>query len=66
MSDTEIVNRLIELHSPRPIPEGKTWMGGRPGHPEDTPCEGCATGDPFMDEVWPCETRRIIDSGRSE
>lgn len=66
MTDTEIVDKLIELHSPTPIPEGKTWMGARRDHPEDAPCAGCSTGDPFLDPFWPCETREIINEGRSQ
>lgn len=59
--DCAKLNRIRELHSPTPIPEGNTWMGARKDHPEDAPCEGCATGDPYLDQTWPCATRQICD-----
>ena len=57
-TDAEKVAAIRELHSPVPIPEGKKWMAHEEG---ETPCAGCQTGDPFLDEPWPCETRRICD-----
>lgn len=61
--DADKLARIRELHSPVPIPEGKRWMGG--DGPDDAPCAGCRTGDPFLDPTWPCETREIADEGMS-
>lgn len=62
LTDAEKIAKIRELHSPmQPRAEGQVWMGARPGHPKDVPCEGCATGDPYLDQAWPCETREICD-----
>jgi hypothetical protein len=58
VSDTEKLQRIRELHSPVPIPEGMQHMVFGPG---EAPCSGCSTGDPYLDEPWPCETRKICD-----
>jgi hypothetical protein len=52
------LEKIRELHSPEPIPEGMVLMGHKEG---ETSCQGCATGDPFLDQTWPCETRMIAD-----
>lgn len=58
LTSSQRLAEIRELHSPVPIPEGKKWMGHRPG---EQPCSGCETGDPYMDDPWPCKTRKIAD-----
>jgi hypothetical protein len=29
-------------------------------------CDGCATGDPYLDPDWPCETRELADKGLAD
>ncbi|AZS12629.1 hypothetical protein HWB99_gp093 [Mycobacterium phage DrLupo] len=60
-TDAEKVAAIRELHSPVQPPEGHIWMGARPDHTDDVPCAGCSTGDPYIDQPWPCETRKICD-----
>jgi len=50
---------VLDLHTPEAPPPGKTWVsGGSLAH-----CKGCSTGDPFLDEIWPCPTIRAIKAG---
>jgi hypothetical protein len=51
--------RILDIHQPIAPPEGQYWLsGGTRPH-----CSGCATGDPFMDPGWPCQTvQSIVDS----
>lgn len=60
-TDAEKIQRIRELHSPVERSEGKTWMGAPQHAPNTVPCAGCSTGDPYLDEPWPCETRKICD-----
>lgn len=59
--DADKLARIRKLHSPVPIPEGKRWIGADKS--DDVPCAGCRTGDPYLDQTWPCETREIADEG---
>lgn len=53
----QALERLRELHAPEDVPKGLRYLDDT-----DVPkCKGCATGDPFLDPVWPCPTREIID-----
>lgn len=39
---------VLNIHVPFTPPVGTAWIsGGRKPH-----CEGCATGDPFLDQSW--------------
>jgi hypothetical protein len=55
-----IADPVRELHVPADIPEGMVWMGARADHPEDRPCAGCQTGDPYVDNAWPCATADLV------
>lgn len=49
---------VLDLHVPWAPPEGAQWVsGGAASH-----CDGCATGDPFLDPDWPCPTVKAITS----
>lgn len=53
------ITRVRELHKPEVPPEGSKWVSG--GH--GAHCEGCSTGDPFLDQPWPCPTITALDGG---
>jgi hypothetical protein len=51
------IQRVRDHHQPETPPEGHQWVsGGRVPH-----CVGCATGDPYLDAEWPCDTIRLVD-----
>jgi hypothetical protein len=46
------IRAVLDLHTPTAPPEGHSWVsGGKTPH-----CEGCASGDPYLDPDWPCPT----------
>lgn len=47
---------ILDLHKPEAPPPGHSWVsGGAAPH-----CEGCSTGDPYLDPEWPCDTVTLI------
>ena len=57
MKPQEALRLIEQLHPPDYPPEGHTWLSGS----AEPICGGCATGDPFLDPYWPCETMKIIN-----
>jgi hypothetical protein len=57
----QALEAIKQLHAPDYPPEGFRWTDGS----TEPICGGCATGDPYLDPRWPCETRKIADDVKS-
>ncbi len=55
-SSDPVVVAVRELHAPEKPPAGMEWVSGGAA----PRCEGCATGDPYLDPAWPCATLETV------
>lgn len=47
---------VLDLHKPATPPPGHSWVSGGAA----PKCEGCDSGDPFLDPDYPCDTVKAI------